>query len=123
MKTIFVADDSPVVQCVLAKALQGYRVVSFPDGLACYQEVLRNRPDVLVLDIIMPNLCGLSVANLLKIQEEYADLPILVVSSITEHDVERRAREAGADEFIAKPLPLDRVRAAVDALLVLGEAR
>ena len=120
MKTIFVAEDSPVDQRILYKALEPWhnqRIVGFSDGLQAYREVLRQRRDLMIMDIIMPTMSGLAVTNLLKIQEEFSDLPVLIVSSITDADVEARALSSGADVFLPKPLPLTRVRQVVGSLL------
>lgn len=106
MKRIYVTEDSPTqalrVRQIL-KFVPDTEVKFFNDGLAAYQAVLLNPPDLLLLDLILPSLHGLAVARLLKFHEEYASLKILIFSSITEQDLGQVVALTGANGFLRKP--------------------
>jgi len=104
-KKIYIAEDQPLHAELIQSALEanGYQLVVFNDGLSVYQEVQENIPDLLILDIILPNLSGLAVSSLLKFHDKYAKLPILIISSITDPNLKELTQKTGADAFMPKP--------------------
>lgn len=110
MKKIFVVEDEPS-QAELLRAIlerQGeFDVVFFKDGLLAYEHIQDNLPELLILDIILPTLSGLAITRLLKFHARYKHIPILVISSITDPDLENRAAQAGADALIPKPIQIN----------------
>ncbi len=107
-KKILIADDDPAILEVLAIFLEevGYEVETTHDGHTL-QTFENGYPDVLLLDIWMSGVNGRDLCRFLKSQEETRNLPILLISA--NRDMERIAREAGADDFIAKPFDLDKL--------------
>jgi CheY-like chemotaxis protein len=105
-KKILIADDDPAILEVLTLFLEevGYEVETRHDGHTL-QAFEHSYPDLLLLDIWMSGRNGRDLCRFLKSQEETRHLPILLVSA--NRDMERIAREAGADDFIAKPFGLD----------------
>lgn len=104
---IYLAEDTPEDLLITRAILEGagpWELQDFSDGLSLFQRVQADPPDLLVLDIILPRLTGLAVTRLLKFQEATRDLPVVVVSSITDPDIRARAQAAGADAFLPKPL-------------------
>jgi len=117
---IYIAEDQPMQADLLRTILQqnpDYQVTFFNDGLKLFQHVQEAPPNLLVLDIIMPSLSGLAIARLLKFHEDYRHIPILVLSSIIDHDIEERSKKAGADVFLSKPLEINTFMDQVAALL------
>ena len=107
-KKILIADDDPAILEVLTLFFEevGYEVETTHDGLTL-RTFEHGPPDLLLLDIWMSGWNGRDLCRFLKSQEETRHLPILLVSA--NRDMERIAREAGADDFIAKPFDLDKL--------------
>jgi diguanylate cyclase (GGDEF)-like protein len=119
---ILVVDDDPVMLRLLAQILAPLGEVTCvgdgEDALAC----LRERDfDVLLLDVDMPGLGGFGVCATLKADPAYSDLPVLFVSGHTDVETEARGLEAGAVDYIMKPLSPPIVRARVKTQLILRE--
>ena len=119
MKKVYLAEDSPTQALFVRSILKNnaeLEVQVLEDGLAIYRTVLENPPDLLILDIILPNLTGLAVCRLLKFHDRFKSLPLLMVSSINDPDIAERALKVGADEFMHKPLKKAELLAAVERL-------
>lgn len=103
---LFIAEDFPM-QIELLHAMfdddNRFETTFFTDGLELYLSAVENSPQLLVLDIILPTLSGLAITRLLKFDERYRDIPILVTSSITDKNIKENALKAGADYFLPKP--------------------
>jgi CheY-like chemotaxis protein len=94
---------------------QGARVITAGDGISALEVVLFQRPDVIVLDVAMPQITGLDVIRSLKGDPRTRNIPIVVVSG--QHDVRRSALEAGADAYVRKPVLPDELLAQVQRVL------
>lgn len=105
---VMAIDDSPAVRTIVeySFARAGLKVITFADGLAAIRALLAQRlavPDLVLLDIGLPRLDGYQVAAVLRTNEAFADVPILMLSG-RDGIVDRvRSRMVGADTFIAKP--------------------
>jgi CheY-like chemotaxis protein len=97
-------------------ALAGYRVKAASNGLQALAEIQVNRPDVIVTDIAMPVLSGLDLIAAVRSNDEFADLPVVAITSFGEN-LREQAREAGATVAIDKPTELARMREVIDAAL------
>ncbi|PJF32509.1 MAG: DNA-binding response regulator [Phototrophicales bacterium] len=114
---ILVVDDEEVIRDALERALikDGHEVMSSGDGLEGLKIFHVFRPDLVVLDIVMPGMDGLTVCKRIR---EVADTPIMMLSAqaITEESI-IEGLKAGADEYIIKPVGLNEFVARVNALL------
>src|SRR5262245_65904615 len=97
---ILVVDDIPANVRLLEAVLEprGYDVVSAPDGVAALELVASTKPDIVLLDVMMPQLDGYAVCRRVREQEETAVLPVITVTSSGAEKT--KAIEAGADEPI-----------------------
>lgn len=105
-KRILVVDDSEVVLAMASDALKesGFDVVVASSGLEANRYLFRtDRPDIIVMDVMMPLLNGDKTAKLLKSNEFTRNIPILLLSSKPEDELNRLVFESGADGYIRKP--------------------
>jgi two-component system response regulator MprA len=117
MPRVLVAEDDRSVRESLMRALrlEGYDVDAVTDGEQALTVVDSNPPDLLVLDIMMPNVDGLTVCR--RLRARHVDLPILMLTA--RHEISDRVTglDAGADDYLVKPFALDELSARMRALL------
>ena len=114
---VLVADDDPAVRDAVARALrlEGYEVVVAPDGGAALEQVRNAAPDVVVLDIGMPVLDGLTVCRVVRSEGNRVPILMLTARAGTADRVE--GLDAGADDYLVKPFALEELLARLRALL------
>jgi two-component system chemotaxis response regulator CheY len=112
---VLVVDDSALARRTLRQVLEpaGYQVVEAADGLAALERYFLEKPDVVLLDLVMHGLYGLEV--LTKLRELDADARVLVVSADVQDSSHDLAREAGARAFVNKPFEAGEILSAVEA--------
>jgi two-component system, cell cycle response regulator DivK len=96
---------------------QGFEVVGAEDGLAALNAIESRRPDIVVLDIALPKLDGLSVLRRLRADPRYAKLPVLTLSASLGADYQKMAMAAGATAALEKPCLPDELLEAVRKVL------
>ena len=110
-RTILVVDDEPDVRRWLrdALAVHGFRVTEAGDGQEAMEQVARERPDLILLDLKMPRMDGYTALKQLKNDRAKADIPIVVLtaSSINKERDEMRLLDMGAKRFLTKPIGVD----------------
>jgi CheY-like chemotaxis protein len=104
---VLVVDDDPLIQSFIALALEdeGYRVVQTSDG-ASLELAHVERPDVILLDILMPEMDGVEVSRRLRADLATRDIPIVAMSA---HQSRYEFQDLQADDWLAKPFDLDRL--------------
>jgi len=108
--TILVVDDDPVIQKLLAVnfEMEGYHVVTAGDGEAALACVASERPDVVVLDVMMPKIDGIEVVRRMKADPATAPVPVLLLSAKAQAADVTEGLDAGADGYVTKPFdPVD----------------
>lgn len=102
-KRILIVDDDPTYVAALARALElsGYEVATADNGARAKEVLDREIPDVILLDILMPELDGLRLLRILK--EEKCPCPVLVVTSVSKRTTYVEAMVAGATDVLVKP--------------------
>ncbi|MBA4116766.1 MAG: response regulator, partial [Rubrobacter sp.] len=123
MAKILIVDDEPNIREVVGLYLQrdGHAVVSAADGEEALELYKRDRPDLVVLDLILPKLGGLEVCR--RIQSERR-VPLIMLTARGEEEDRIRGLDAGADDYVVKPFRPRELVARVAALLrPVNEAR
>ena len=117
MPTVLVVDDDEAIRTALERALglEGFAVSTVAGGHAALEAVADRPPDVIVLDVVMPDLDGVSVTKDLRGQGR--QMPILVLSALDEVDDRVAGLQAGADDYLIKPFAVDELVARLHALL------
>jgi DNA-binding response OmpR family regulator len=113
---ILVVDDDPVVREVLRLSLeeQGLVVLDAPDAEQALQRIHRDRPDLVLLDLNLPDRDGLAVLQELRLE---SSVPVIVVTARADEVDEIRGLELGADDYLSKPFRLPEVAARIRAVL------
>ncbi|HEX2095111.1 MAG TPA: response regulator [Longimicrobiaceae bacterium] len=103
---ILVADDEPAITVLLAHILEhsGFVVFRAHGGVEALTLARAERPDLVLLDVMMPDLDGRDVCHVLKMDQDLRGIPVVLFSSADEQDVHWRA--AGADAFLQKPFDI-----------------
>ena len=114
-KTVLICEDDSNLRTLVRLALgEGYRFFEAPDGPSALELTRRIRPDLIVLDLMLPGRSGFEVLSDLR-HGDNAETPVIVISAWSHSD--EAAIEAGADRFVAKPFDPNELRDAAVALL------
>jgi DNA-binding response OmpR family regulator len=104
-KKILVVDDEPDVASLLTLLLkaQGYEVISAGDGQEALEKARKEKPDLILLDIMLPKMDGYRVARVLKFDENYSHIPIIMLTAKIQEKDRKTGLEMGADDYVTKP--------------------
>lgn len=104
MRTIFVVDDNTVNLFTADKALSDlYNVITFASALTMFDFLNYTMPDLILLDIMMPDIDGFEALKRLKADERYAEIPVIFLTSKNDTDTEALGFKMGVVDFISKP--------------------
>lgn len=119
--SILIVDDTPANLRLLSEMLaaQGYAVRPAPDGALALAAVQAEPPDLILLDIRMPEMDGYEVCERLKADRQTRDIPVIFISALGETEDKLKAFAAGGVDYITKPFQIEEVRARVEAHLAL----
>lgn len=116
---ILVVDDNASNRDLLSRRLQrqGHTVLQAADGTTALTIVEQQAPDLILLDLMMPGISGYDVLTFVKGDPRFRDIPIIMISALSELDSVVRCIEAGADDYLAKPFDATLLRARVRSSL------
>src|SRR5690349_15974114 len=114
--TILVVDDEPQILRVMRVSLpaRGYNIVTAADGEQALDEIHKQVPDLIVLDLAMPGMGGLEACRRIR---EFSSVPIIVLSAKGSESDKIAALDMGADDYVTKPFNLDELLARIRAVL------
>ena len=120
--TVMIVDDTPANLAVLSDALEesGYRVLVATDGYSALEQLRFIKPDVILLDGMMPGMDGFETCHQIKQREETRDIPILFMTALGDIDNLLRGFSEGAIDYIVKPFRNEEVLARVGAHIARG---
>jgi len=116
---ILIVDDEPNVLHMVSYALnaEGFEVVVAQNGTEALIKVLTEAPDLILLDVMLPDMSGVEVCEQLRKRQENIDLPIIILSALDQVSDKVKCLEAGADEYVTKPIAPQELIARIKALL------
>ena len=118
--TILICDDEPSLRELMRLSLEtgaGYSFVEAGDGSEAIETLESARPDLILLDVMMPGTNGIAVLEHLRAHPDLSDTPVIVVSAFASPGDRQRAIEAGATRFVKKPFDPEALRSLVEELL------
>jgi DNA-binding response OmpR family regulator len=118
-RTVLVVDDDPGMREVLESilAMENVAVYTAIDGKDAIQKTLALKPDLILLDVGLPKLNGLTFCKAIRAGTETRNIPVIVVTSLTAKGRLEECMEAGADDFLGKPFPMEELLIRVRAML------
>jgi CheY-like chemotaxis protein len=119
MPTILVVDDQPEFRLLLTRSLEraGYEVVTACDGVEAFQKVLVTKPDLILLDVMMPVLDGFRVLETLRSDPEFRSIPVIMVTGRSQSRDLTRGHAHGVDVYLTKPFNREELLLVVRRLL------
>lgn len=120
--SVLVVDDEFEIRQLLSTMLtmMGYQSFMAQDGLDALEKIPQYQPDILILDVMMPRMDGLTLCRQLRDREETAALPIIMLSGKAHQEAIQEGLQAGANRYLVKPTGLDELTRNINE--VLGEA-
>lgn len=109
-KILIVEDDEDVVRStsyVLEK--KGYQCIKAFDGMDGFQKAKTENPDLILLDLMLPKMNGYKISRLLKFDEKYKKIPIIMLTAKAQESDKKLGFETGADEYVTKPFEIDKL--------------
>ncbi|MDY7033609.1 MAG: response regulator, partial [Thermodesulfobacteriota bacterium] len=122
---ILIVDDKPLNVKLLAAIIpvEEYQIIKAYDGMEALEKSLSESPDLILLDILMPGMDGYEVTKKLKEDSHTRYIPIVLITSLDEEEDKVKGLEAGADEFLNKPVNPHELLARVRSLILLKQYR
>jgi len=107
-KILVVDDEVDLVKTIqFSLELEGYKVLVSYNGEDALAQARKENPDLILLDIMLPKLDGYKVCRLLKFDEQYKHIPILMMTAKTQEKDKLMGKETGANEYITKPFDME----------------
>ena len=108
-KRVLIVDDEPDIVDVIEfnLKLESIECITAYDGEEGLSKAKEENPDLIVLDVMLPKINGYKIARLLKFDESYKHIPIIMLTARTQQSDVALGKETGADEYVTKPFSMD----------------
>lgn len=117
-RILLIEDDEGIVTALRMRLeANNYEVLSALDGADGLKQARNEKPDLIILDIMLPKLDGYKIARMLKFDEKYSTIPILMLTAKVQQADIAKGKEAGADVYITKPFKAEDLLAEIKKLL------
>jgi two-component system, cell cycle response regulator DivK len=118
-KRILVVEDNQIGLMLLSQLLKahGYDILQTSEGWRAIDLARDNQPDLILMDIGLPDICGLDVTRLLKQDDQTKTIPVIAVTAFAMPEYEKRSLESGCDAYVTKPILMDKLLRTVEAFL------
>lgn len=119
MAKIIVVDDDPAIQTLIRVNLemQGHQALTANDGVEGYALIQQEKPDMVILDVMMPNMDGYTVCQRLRKNPALEHIPVLMLTALGVVEDKVKGFDVGADDYLVKPFELPELQVRVRALL------
>ena len=116
---ILIVDDDPTIHKLIAHALpqDQYQTISVYDALSAIDEISKRRPDLVILDLMMPRVSGIEVCQKIKGDPKTSDILVLILSAKEGQDNRIKGLELGADDYISKPFHINSLVRKIEYML------
>jgi two-component system alkaline phosphatase synthesis response regulator PhoP len=106
LKKVLIVDDEPDILEIISYNLikEGYEILTAKNGIEALDKVASYKPDLVILDIMMPKMSGVEVCKILRSKPEYNDTLILFLSALSDESSQIKGLETGADDYVSKPI-------------------
>jgi len=123
LSKILIVDDDGGIRMLLSKFLEreGFEIVVAEDGLEGVEIAKKTQPDIIILDVVMPRMDGITAARLIKFYKPLAEVPIIFLTAKDADKEIELAQEARADVYITKPFDVHQVIHVVKEILSTSE--
>lgn len=117
-KILIVDDEKDIVDAVSFRLEHaGYQVITAYEGLEGFEKARRDKPDLIILDLMLPKMDGYKICRMLKFDEKYKAIPIILFTARAEGSSSKTSEEVGADAYITKPFEPQALLAKIKELL------
>ena len=122
---ILIADDEPNILMLTSIMLEdaGYETIMAKNGTQAIERALKDKPDLIITDIVMPEKDGFEVCKTLRANKNFTNVPIIILSAIGDEFNKITGFEGGADDYITKPFNLEELRSRVQTLLLRSKGQ
>ena len=119
MAKLVLIEDSKNLAVALKGALElnGHEVVWVDDGRQGLMAVKKNKPDAVLLDLMLPHVSGFEICKAIKTDSSIFRTPVIIMSTLADYESKQKAQDAGADYFIEKPYSLKETLAQINSYL------
>ena len=106
LKKVLIVDDEPDILEIISYNLikEGYEILTAKNGIEALDKVASYKPDLVILDIMMPKMSGVEVCKILRSKPEYNDTLIIFLSALSDESSQIKGLETGADDYVSKPI-------------------
>lgn len=120
-KILVVDDEEDIVMIVQARMeTSGFNVITAQDGQEALQKAKEEGPDLIILDVMMPKMDGFKVCGLLKADQRYNNIPIIMLTARAQSENENILAEVGAEAYLTKPFDAEELLGKVNELLKIS---
>ncbi len=122
---VLVVDDVPLNLTLVTKMLSrfDFKMRTAANGLQALEAVREQRPDLILLDVLMPLMNGFETLEILRANPATADIPVIILSALNSNEDVVKGYNLGANDFITKPIIMEKLVHSVDTQLKLAESR
>lgn len=119
MKSLLVVDDNEMNRDVLSRRLEkaGYEVIAVEDGKKALNVLENHKFDLVLLDIMMPEMDGFATLEAIRGKQETKELPVVMLTSVNELDDVKRCIGLGANDYVLKPYDIDELKKRIEGLV------
>ena len=117
-KSVAIVEDEPFIIEALTFLLEneGLGVSAISDGAEAINFIIKSKPDLVILDIMLPNVSGMKILEDIRAIDEISHLPVLMLTAFSQRDLVERARNAGVMAYVVKPFSINDLTPAIELM-------